>query len=73
MEATRSHSHVAVRVSARRRTSTGRLALFAVVAASLLWLVAAPSAPALIFVASAGIALLGWGGEPIRASETEIE
>ncbi len=73
MEATGPGRRSAVRAQMARRPSDARLLLFAIVAASLVWVVAAPSAPALIFVASAGIALVGWRGEPIRASEPEVE
>jgi hypothetical protein len=73
MEATGPRRPPAVRVEFDRRSHAVRLALFAVVAASVVWVLAAPSSAALIFAVSSGIAALGWRGEPIRASEAEIE
>jgi hypothetical protein len=73
MEATGPRRPPAVRVGFDRRTHLVRLVLFAVVATSVVWVLAAPSSAALILAVSSGIAALGWRGEPIRAIEPETE
>ncbi len=49
--------------SVRTRPSGVRIALGLVVVASLVWLIAAPSTPAVIALVSALIASIGWGDD----------